>query len=509
MVEFDEDVIVRNLNGNETIRLERNLPGIFLKENNGKTIFIFRDNALRLGDNDNSGALYVTGSDGTERIHLIGNPETDGAIRVIDGKGKEVFRFDPKSANLLLGNNGNDQAIFQIDSASQTLKFNSRPLPMQVPGMNAMVQSSEINIGYSAPLGSQIRLSETLMPTPGPVTAPLGEHMTIIDRNGLAYYHNGNRRSSLTGTTLSVGSHTRLSPSGLYFGDENVGGRIFNYETKTGNLKIGGVAGQGNANREADILLYRGGIDIEAASANDSSIHLSASDSRMDFRNTSKHNTIAFDGQRGNVACRSPSDGRLTLFYEASNANLKIGGGSSAAVGDGNILLFRGGTDIHSAPTSQASIHIDGGSGDILLQNAEFAEEFDVEDCCKDLEPGVVLTLNEEGDQDSVSISDTAYDRKVVGVYSGAGSYKPGLILDRKPITEKRRVPVAMMGKVYCKVDASWSPIKRGDLLASSETPGHAMKAIDPVRSVGSILGKALKSFDKGKGLVPILAMLQ
>jgi hypothetical protein len=65
------------------------------------------------------------------------------------------------------------------------------------------------------------------------------------------------------------------------------------------------------------------------------------------------------------------------------------------------------------------------------------------------------------------------------------------------------------MGKVYCKVDASWSPIKRGDLLASSETPGHAMKAIDPVRSVGSILGKALKSFDKGKGLVPILAMLQ
>jgi hypothetical protein len=44
--------------------------------------------------------------------------------------------------------------------------------------------------------------------------------------------------------------------------------------------------------------------------------------------------------------------------------------------------------------------------------------------------PGVILTLDEDGLQDSVSISDTAHDRKVVGVYTGAGLYKPRLILE-------------------------------------------------------------------------------
>ena len=52
-----------------------------------------------------------------------------------------------------------------------------------------------------------------------------------------------------------------------------------------------------------------------------------------------------------------------------------------------------------------------------------------------------------------------AYDKRVVGVIAGAGGYKPGIILDRKE-TSARRMPIALLGKVYCKVDAEYAAIE-------------------------------------------------
>ena len=64
----------------------------------------------------------------------------------------------------------------------------------------------------------------------------------------------------------------------------------------------------------------------------------------------------------------------------------------------------------------------------------------------------------------------------MAGVISGAGDYKPGLVLDKKQSVETRK-SISLVGKVYCKVDAESSPIEVGDLLTTSSTPGHAMKA--------------------------------
>jgi hypothetical protein len=70
-------------------------------------------------------------------------------------------------------------------------------------------------------------------------------------------------------------------------------------------------------------------------------------------------------------------------------------------------------------------------------------------------------------------------------------------------------MPVALMGKVYCKVDADYAPIEIGDLLTTSSTEGHAMKSTDPLKSYGSIIGKALSPLREGKDLIPILVTLQ
>jgi len=65
------------------------------------------------------------------------------------------------------------------------------------------------------------------------------------------------------------------------------------------------------------------------------------------------------------------------------------------------------------------------------------------------------------------------------------------------------------MGKVFCKVDAQFGAIEVGDMLTTSSTSGHAMKASDQIKAFGSVIGKALKPFKKGQGLIPILIALQ
>jgi hypothetical protein len=57
-------------------------------------------------------------------------------------------------------------------------------------------------------------------------------------------------------------------------------------------------------------------------------------------------------------------------------------------------------------------------------------------------------------------------------------------------------------------VDGGYGAIEVGDLLTTSPTPGHAMKATDPSRAFGAVLGKALKPWAAGRGLIPILVAL-
>jgi hypothetical protein len=141
---------------------------------------------------------------------------------------------------------------------------------------------------------------------------------------------------------------------------------------------------------------------------------------------------------------------------------------------------------------------------DMFLSNADCAEDFDI-GADLSIEPGTVMVLGDEG---ALFPSLHAYDKRVAGVISGAGEYKPGIVLDKQK-SDRNRQPVALLGKVYCKVDARYGAIEVGALLTSSPTPGHAMKADDPLKAFGAVIGKALSSHDAGQGLIPILISLQ
>jgi hypothetical protein len=110
--------------------------------------------------------------------------------------------------------------------------------------------------------------------------------------------------------------------------------------------------------------------------------------------------------------------------------------------------------------------------------------------------------------EDTLKPCDRPYDHRVAGVISGAGGLNPGITLGKRTGSGKR-LPLALAGKAFCMVDASYAPVEIGDLLTTSATPGYAMKVQDPTRAFGAVIGKALKPLPRGKGLVPVLVALQ
>ena len=97
----------------------------------------------------------------------------------------------------------------------------------------------------------------------------------------------------------------------------------------------------------------------------------------------------------------------------------------------------------------------------------------------------------------------------VAGVVSGAGGIETGLIMGQRGSVADGAIPVALTGRVYVWVDASYGAVSPGDLLTSSATAGHAMKVSDYGRSQGATLGKAMTGLSEGRGLVLMLVSLQ
>jgi hypothetical protein len=135
---------------------------------------------------------------------------------------------------------------------------------------------------------------------------------------------------------------------------------------------------------------------------------------------------------------------------------------------------------------------------------ADLAEPFPM---AKDIPEGALMVIDEEN-AGSLRMSDTAYDKRVAGIVSGANGVNPGITLHQEGLLEGGR-HVALSGRVYAMADASHGAIKPGDLLTSSDTAGHVMKVGDPARAQGAVVGKAMTPLKEGKGFVLVLVTLQ
>jgi hypothetical protein len=269
-----------------------------------------------------------------------------------------------------------------------------------------------------------------------------------------------------------------------------------------------GVSGSTNAANDAAVLGINGGggRGVTGRSANG----VGVSGESTNGAGVCGQSTAA------NGVLATSQDGQGVTAFSDNDTGIFAQGGTFAAVFKGALVVGKGpGPKNPAVPPNQVDGSIvinDGGSlflnggGDVLLAgpSADCAEDFEIANP-EVVEPGTVMVLGEGG---LLEPSQFAYDRRVAGVISGAGGYKPGIILD-KLVDQPGRKPIALIGKIYCKVDAQYGSVEVGDLLTTSPTFGHAMKATDQVKAFGSIIGKALEPLPSGTGLIRMLVSLQ
>lgn len=240
---------------------------------------------------------------------------------------------------------------------------------------------------------------------------------------------------------------------------------------------------------------------------------------------------VRMDAQ-GDVGIGIEDPGNHKLFVISSNGGT---GGRTAHISntntvDGTALLVQNASDQLALLVSQTGEHPDGvifrcdswtggwhrvfavkNSGRVicgeleLTGGSDIAEPFEITG--DDIPKGAVVIIDEDN-PGKLKMSGTAYDTRVAGIVSGAGGVKPGIMLTQEEKFEGQQ-HIAISGRVYCQVDASYGEIKPGDLLTTSPTPGHAMKASDREQAYGAVIGKAMTGLDKGQGLVLVLVNLQ
>lgn len=207
----------------------------------------------------------------------------------------------------------------------------------------------------------------------------------------------------------------------------------------------------------------------------------------------------AESGSTGGKIRVRQADGRATVSLDGDAS----GDGGWVAVynniGERTITLDGKASDGKSRITTQVLEITDG---------SDLSENFDIKAIHDDLKPGLIVCIDPANPGRLVT-SSSAYDRTVAGIVSGAGGVRPGMLMGQRGTVADGKYPVALTGRVYCWVDAGQGAIQPGDLITTSDTPGHGMKASDPQKCNGAIIGKAMTKLESGKGLVMVLVSLQ
>jgi hypothetical protein len=199
----------------------------------------------------------------------------------------------------------------------------------------------------------------------------------------------------------------------------------------------------------------------------------------------------------------------LTHTDGAISVGSYVGGSSSGATG-GWLGTFSNHPLYFFVNNGQPSLTIgtDGVTSVKVLSitgGADMAEPFPMQD--ESVEKGSVVVID-EAHPGHLKRSTRAYDKHVAGIVSGANGINPGIALHQDGALDGGQ-NVALSGRVYVQADTSNGEINPGDMLTSSDTPGHAMKATDWDRAHGAVIGKAMSPLAKDSGMVLVLVSLQ
>ena len=194
------------------------------------------------------------------------------------------------------------------------------------------------------------------------------------------------------------------------------------------------------------------------------------------------------------VTTNRPGDFVLSLVNEAASGHgLYVRGGDYGILASGGKSEFVGDVYMQNQLIVTGYATFQGGHG----PHGDLAENY----YAREVEAGDVVVIGPDG---KLARCAKACDPRVAGIVSTSPSMNVGGLE-----AGAETVPLALVGIVPCKVDATRRAIRAGDLLVSSSTPGHAMRCPGDRPKAGTVIGKALEALANGRGVIQVLVTLR
>lgn len=188
-------------------------------------------------------------------------------------------------------------------------------------------------------------------------------------------------------------------------------------------------------------------------------------------------------GSSGVLSWATPTVGDITSVTAGTNLN---GGGTTGAVTVNLDTTLTG----MAAATFSGTVSANLFSGTATsARYADLAEKYESD---ATYECGTVVVY---GGEKEITVTDRENDHRVAGVISTDPAYMMNSEADGQY--------VALRGRVPCKVIG---PVKKGDVLITSNRPGFAMASDQPhLVSASCMVGKSLQDFDGTEGVVEVV----
>ena len=420
------------------------------------------------------------------------------------------------SNSIALGNSTNSTGrldVFRTSADTAAISLVGSSSSISTYGSDGQEQTKLWGVSYG-----ELLLNNSLANNANAVTlsanAAAGGYLALRNTNGL-------NRAYLSG--LNSGGSLYLYQAdgsvGAFLDGDSAGYGLFNLRSTNGSVRAqisggpssgsmvlnnkGGVAGLSFYNYGDD----SGVVSVRNAAGSERGYFWGANGAgggELAIKDNSGSTTILMQG------AESASAGSQILMYQANGAQTIELDAEVGAGGGGYLGLKKG--DGTQTITLQAD---SGGNGKITTQvlqitgGADLSEQFDINADATALKPGLIVSIDAAHPGELV-LSRHAFDKKVAGIISGAGGVPTGMLMGQAGTKADGRHAVALTGRVYCWVDAdAGGAIAPGDLLTTSATPGHGMKAGDDARATGAMIGKAMSPLPSGRGLVLVLVSLQ
>ncbi len=253
-----------------------------------------------------------------------------------------------------------------------------------------------------------------------------------------------------------------------------------NESPESGSVGLAGVAGVTSAGhtRTYGVVGHSGHVGVRGQSSGGTD----ESDRGCGVLGVSRFGAGGIFASEHGFSLVAEGHGALKQYDESLN----LTGNGDALLVNGR-SVFNGTLHIHNKTADESGIY-----------PSNLVEIFEIDDA-EYVQPGDILVVS-EGGRSILSRARTEYNRSVIGVVSG----NPTIIINTNG-TKQKAYPVALTGTVLCRIDARQKPVRPGDPVVTSSTPGCGMGGVvDSFDKIGTVIGKALDALDDGIALVPV-----